>query len=260
MNKVVTSSANGSQGGSVRDLSSSENLFLCFQEQKIFVEGSIGRLHRLGVTIRRSSMASLRSRVEAFAGKSNSSIEELCSKAIKRIYPLAPESLQNLLIQSILQRHLTLLYRENHQRNISKRRSSGTQNLDDGQDLEDKAADKVAAPSPILGHTAAPDKVLREGPSTDDSKSGTKPSTLKTDEFRERIRTLETTTAALSAISNVSSAPAEDFLYPKPPKGSELSEIVFCSWCFEPLPAPQCKEAKVQRSAWWRSVSQCPFR
>ncbi|CAM1501765.1 Fc.00g037490.m01.CDS01 [Cosmosporella sp. VM-42] len=70
--------------------------------------------------------------------------------------------------------------------------------------------------------------------SQDRSIPETKASTLKADEFNQIIHTFEAA-AGKSSGSLVSSAPAGNIRYPKPPKAKDGLQPVICQWCFEPL-------------------------
>lgn len=99
-----------------------------------YIEGAIDRLHRLGVTIRHASTASLASRVKAFTAKrSDPSLEEISLLMVRFLYPTAPLSLQHLLGRSVLERYSNLRYREEHQRLLATRRSCGLDEVEEDQ-------------------------------------------------------------------------------------------------------------------------------
>ncbi|KAF3066101.1 hypothetical protein CFAM422_009245 [Trichoderma lentiforme] len=207
------------------------------------VEGSIDRLHRLGVIIRQSSTASLISRVRAFSEKrSDSSLEEMSFLMIKFLYPMASLNLQRLLSRSILERHFNIQYRGEHQQRLAARRMPHKK-VDNGsqevlrpitrKDYVDEAADVVHDKS-------------EKGTDTMLSKSGTKPSTLQTQEFQRKLNQ-EKPLKALSVVSKTSSVPIGDINYPRPPKSHGEHGWTKCDWCFESYPHDKFQDAK-----WWR--------
>ncbi|KAK6448420.1 hypothetical protein FP744_10004670 [Trichoderma asperellum] len=226
------------------------------------VEGAIDRLHRLGVTIRQSSTASLISRVKAFSAKmSDASLEEMALLIVKFLYPAAPLSLQRLLGRSILERYFNLKYREEHQRRLATRRSITLDSEEEDQARSHNGGPKLSRP------IARKDKVYGRDNKNDStgqvvdsdamlSQSGTKPSTLQGDEFQRKTEA-ENRRAALSASSRTSSVPIGDISYPKPPKPSGDGECsrAICPWCSESHPY-----GNFQDERWWRRHVDHDFR
>lgn len=230
-----------------------DNLAGDLRQTQESVEGSIDRLHRLGVTIRQSSTASLISRVKAFSAKrSDSSLEEMSFLMIKFLYPMAPLNLQHLLSRSILERHFNIEYRGEHQRRLAAHR---TRALDDDDHKEDQPrvdndSQEVLRPITRKDYVDEAADVVHDrsekGTDTMLSKSGTKPSTLQTQEFQRKLNQ-EKPLKALSVVSKASSVPIGDINYPRPPKSDGEHDWAKCYWCFESYPHEKFQDAK-----WWR--------
>lgn len=220
------------------------------------IEGAIDRLHRLGVTIRHSSTASLASRVKAFSAKRpDPCLEEKSLLIVKFLYPAAPPNLQRLLGRSIFERYFNMKYREEHQRRLTSHRFPVLDDMEGDQSdgcngqpqlspQKDSIADGDVKTDGLTGRMVDADAIL--------SKSGTKPSTFQADDFQRKFRA-ENQRTALSATSRTSSVPMGEISYPKPPKPSGDGEFKWavCSWCFESIP-----DDKLQNSRWWRYVSK----
>lgn len=218
-----------------------------------YIEGSVDRLHRLGVIIRQSSTASLISRVRAFsAKKSDSSLENTSYLVIKHLYAGAPLSLQRLLGQSILERHYNIQYRREHQRRLSTRplavlckRNGQTQVENNRLELRDTFTRKGPddnAPNGIYNN------FLIQTDQGVVSQSSSKPSTFHTDEFYHRLEARKQS-PALSTVSTTPLVHTGDISYPQPPKplGGGNSSWATCQWCFESYPYN-----KFQDKSWWR--------
>ncbi|KAL7961305.1 hypothetical protein V8C34DRAFT_274365 [Trichoderma compactum] len=231
-----------------------DNLTDDLRQTQESVEGAIDRLHRLGVIIRQCSTASLISRVRAFSAKrSDSSLEEMSFLMIKFLYPMAPLDLQRLLSRSILERHFNIEYRGEHQRRLEARRKPVSD--DDGDHKEDQprvhnGSQEVLRPVTRKDYVNEAADIVRDDSEKETeimpSKSGTKPSTLQTQEFQHKVnekKPLE----ALSAVSKTSSVPVGDVNYPKPPKPQGENDFATCYWCFESYPYD-----KFQNVKWWR--------
>ncbi|KAJ4857129.1 hypothetical protein T069G_08026 [Trichoderma breve] len=217
------------------------------------IEGAIDRLHRLGVTIRQSSTAGLISRVRAFSAKrSDSSLEEISFLMIKFLYPIAPLNLQRLLSRSILERHFNIEYRGEHQRRLAARRMLVLDDDDHKEDQPhaDNGSQEVLRPATRKDYVNEAADIVRDDSEKETdillSKSGTKPSTLQTQEFERKVNEKKPL-KALSAISKTSSVPIGDVNYPKPPKPQGEYDWATCYWCFESFP-----HDKFQNVKWWR--------
>ncbi|KAL7910317.1 hypothetical protein GGI35DRAFT_362150 [Trichoderma velutinum] len=217
-----------------------------------FIEGSIDRLHRLGVIIRQSSTASLISRVRAFAAKQpDSSLENISHSLIKHLYPSAPLSLQRLLGRSILERHFNIQYRREHQRRLSTQRLAVLYKRNGQTQVHNNRLELRNYTTRMDQDDNTPNDICNDFAIQTDpmiSQSSSKPSTLQTDEFYHRLEAGKQF-PALSTISTTSSVPTGDISYPQPPKplGDGNSSWATCHWCYESYPYN-----KFQDTGWWR--------
>ncbi|PKK49154.1 hypothetical protein CI102_4565 [Trichoderma harzianum] len=230
-----------------------DNLAEDLSQTQESIEGAIDRLHRLGVTIRQSSTAGLISRVRAFSAKrSDSSLEEMSFLMIKFLYPMAPLNLQRLLSRSILERHFNIEYRGEHQRRLAARRMLVLDDDDHKEDQPhaDNGSQEVLRPTTRKDYVNEAADIVRDDSEKETdiilSKSGTKPSTLQTQEFERKVNEKKPL-KALSAVSKTSSVPIGDVNYPKPPKPQGEYDWATCYWCFETFP-----HDKFQNVKWWR--------
>ncbi|KAH7122112.1 hypothetical protein B0J13DRAFT_566968 [Dactylonectria estremocensis] len=224
-----------------------------YQQHQQSIEGSITRLHRLGVAIRRSSTGSLLSRVKAFSAKRvDLPLEELYSHCVKYLYPLAADSLQTHIIQSMLERHFRLAYQQEHQNRISQPPVLSERRNEDTLFTTPEAALAMEIEVP----TNIPDRVrvsrndtrnkVEEHMTQKDSSLGTKPSTLNTQAFRQMLDAVERAPATTS--SPVSSAAPDRIQYPRPPKAAGRGTEFICTWCSVSLPV----DSHSRRSRQWR--------
>ncbi|KAM0524477.1 hypothetical protein ACHAPE_000571 [Trichoderma viride] len=216
-----------------------------------YVEGAIDRLHRLGVTIRHASTASLASRVKAFTAiRSDQSLEEIPFLMVILLYPTAPLSLQRLLGRSVLERYFDLRYREEHQRLLATRRSCGLDEVEEDHSDVLHGGPEPSRPINQKDYVADGDVEVDElvGQMVDSgampSISGSKPSTFRVDDFQHQNRL-----TALSATSRTSTVPMGEIDYPKPPKPSGNGELgwAICNWCSESIPYDKLRDTR-----WWR--------
>ncbi|KAK1252949.1 LOW QUALITY PROTEIN: hypothetical protein MKX08_004136 [Trichoderma sp. CBMAI-0020] len=226
------------------------NIKIELGQMQEYIDGAIDRLHRLGVTIRHASTASLAARVEDFTAKRpGPSLEETSFLMVRFLYPTAPLSLQRLLGRSVLERYFNLKYREEHRRLLATRRSSGMGEVE--EDQPDVLHGEMELLSPINQKDYVADGVKIDELVDQVVESGarplilgSKPSILQIDDIQHQNRR-----TTLSATSRTSTVRMAEIDYPKPPKPSGDGELgwAICYLCSESIPHDKLRDTR-----WWR--------
>jgi hypothetical protein len=210
------------------------------------IKGSIDRLHRLAVRIRRSSKDGLPERVRAFAKKLPSDdSENIISRILQFKYPNMKTELVNHLTKTIIYRHHRLMYIRRHQGKLAHERDQETQSHSE-------------APECDLSHNTSQPKSDMTGlqsdiskPSLGDGYSETAPSIMNTEVYNQQDNVKQAKPSTVAG--SVSSSWVGKITYPAPPANAENSSHVVCQFCFEEFPA-----AEFEQSQSWRYGNTMP--
>src|SRR3569833_2037448 len=214
------------------------------------ISGSIDRLHRLAIAIRRPLRTDEVERVETFAEKRDpDDFDKVIAAIIDFLFGAhAPQPLRDQLTRSILYRRNRLLYQRKHQAKLEKERPTETTH------------DFPSVPEEVLG-------VPRTVPVAEAQLEGTSPNTRKQVHFSAETAASKTEPSkriyAMLPLSEVgssgekelnwdtsttySSNPVGKAFYPSPPKVLPDQVDAKCQFCSLLLPA-----SSLANPRWWR--------
>jgi hypothetical protein len=191
------------------------------------IDESLAELSQVGIAIRNSSKTTEASRARRFAATSLdlTVLEALVFLAVETLFPSAPESLQAQLGQSMVDRHLRLLYRAS-QHNILK-----TDCRKQGAGLEQPLVN-VGAKTPIAEHGQSGPRATNQ----DFSSFFPAPSTFAltsfdSKDFREKQHTPRLPKSRAGTTTTVLGATHEPAI-----PNFEGNQSATCRWCFASIP------------------------
>ncbi|KAK6535595.1 hypothetical protein TWF694_002050 [Orbilia ellipsospora] len=223
------------------------------------IKGSLDRLHRLGVAIRKASTSDLVSRVNAFAQKAAKTdddyafFERVVPLILKGLYPDIGDSFLYQLAQSVTYRRRRLLYQQKHQKKLQAQRRlrparERRVELDPTRNHEIATETKSTfAPSEVL-RARQISNILQSDAHTIGVSTVTHPSALDVQNFRlynDEPATME----AVSGPPTVTSI-AHNNPYPRAPQPEHGGKHVQCEWCSKELEVP---EDETEWRLKWRS-------
>ncbi|KAK6525213.1 hypothetical protein TWF694_005359 [Orbilia ellipsospora] len=215
------------------------------------INGTIDRLHRLGIAIRKTSTPSLVSRVEKFAEKDNEDhvfFEHIAFLIVKGLYPGIRDSFVRQLAKSISFRRQRLLYQKRYQKKPNTRRQP---QLELEMHVEPTQRDEIVQYEPEIAHEEHQTRKLaikiNSAAFGIDSPSGTHPSAIDSRDFPPGfVETVEVASGPPTVTSIARNNP-----YPPLPKIQAGKKYWQCNWCFRELEVP---DEKTQWKHVWKYV------
>ncbi|KAI1085119.1 hypothetical protein F5B20DRAFT_575585 [Whalleya microplaca] len=204
---------------------------------------AVDRLHRLAISIRRSSIPEMQSRVSRFARRDNDDdgLEELALTIIKWEFSGINEPLAQQLAASVCYRRQRLLYQRRHQQELRFHRKPHPTIIPMPDRLN---LGPITTPLPVLSGEA---RMESSEPGGSKLLSETVLSAIDAQNVWED-HTGSSNESAISGPTSVSPTFYQKYPCPSPPKAENGATYGACNWCFE---THAMKNFENKR--WWRT-------
>ncbi|KAH7322581.1 hypothetical protein B0I35DRAFT_184255 [Stachybotrys elegans] len=242
---VTQMSTSGVEGNSIPQLSNS-NPSQPLAESLRMIDETLGRLTRLGVTIRQSSNQITTERVNRFiAGRNLDSFSLLCAAAVQVLYPAAKESLKDRLTKSMTNRYTRILLVKSRIEKLGTRREPETELILTPQPIDERPAPEpsVISPAPTMRVS-----MLKRLPRPADAHSISDLTSINIQAIKARLRPPDEPSVRSHRTMSLR---YKQKPYPQPPDATEGISIFACEWCSEPL-----DRSKLSKADWSRHVDR----